>query len=137
MRKVSCGKLYEELAYLRKEITTLQRQKSELELRANEDFNQQLAEELAVLRDDKKAMQVQIAELQCRNSDLEGLSNQDGQCSLDVNQVNSHIEEIRQQAVAESERTKDHLGILQQQNDKLQREINELRRERTEQARNF
>mmetsp|Transcript_63386 Transcript_63386/g.175698 ORF Transcript_63386/g.175698 Transcript_63386/m.175698 type:complete len:929 (+) Transcript_63386:66-2852(+) len=130
VRKVSCGKLYEELAFLRKENMVLHRTCAELEQRANEEFSQQLADELAQLRQDNQALQNKNAELQCRIAEL---GKQESHDEL-IGSTELKLEELRQKQEAEAERNKDQLGILLHQNEKLNRELEDLRRERREQA---
>jgi len=132
LRKVSCGKLYEEVSYLRKENLVLQRTCAELVQRTNEELSEQLADELAQLRQDNKALQCRNVDLQCKNAEWD--YKQDALASTyDVEQMKAHLEELRQKHHSESERNQDQLRILMHQNDKLNQEIGELRRERREQ----
>jgi len=126
MRKVSCGKLYEELAFLRKENTVLARSVTELEQRANEEFPQQLAEELAQLRQDNQALQNSNSELRHTISEYDEHSCHDALLST----TEIKLEELRQKQEAEAERNKDQLGLLLHQNEKLNRELEDLRRGR-------
>jgi len=130
-RKVSCGKLYEELAYLRKENMFLQKKVQELEQRANEEQNQQLSDELAEAREAHKAADANNAELLGRIKELE--QRDPLMCTVDMEkQVNNHLAELKQTQEAENERNKDQLEILMHQNEKLNRELDDLKRERRE-----
>mmetsp|Transcript_79909 Transcript_79909/g.154425 ORF Transcript_79909/g.154425 Transcript_79909/m.154425 type:complete len:546 (+) Transcript_79909:73-1710(+) len=131
VRKVSCGKLYEELAYLRKENMMLQRTCQELEQRANEEHSQQLSDELAEIREADKAKDANISELHSRIKELERRDVLVSTVHMEQ-QVNNHLAELRQTQEAENERNKDQLGILMHQNEKLNRELDDLKRERRE-----
>jgi hypothetical protein len=136
--EVSCGKLYEELAFLRKDNLKLQRTVQELEQRANEEHSQQLSNELSEAKQAHQATDVKNSELITQNSELlkriQELEQRDSlTCTVDMEQqVNNHLAELRQTQEAEIERNKDQLEILMHQNEKLNRELDDLKRERRE-----
>jgi len=125
--KVSCGKLYEELAFLRKENAVLNRTRTELEQRANEEIPQQLADEVVKLRTENQALETTNCELRDRISEYA----EHNTChDALMGTTEMKLEELRQKQAAEAERNKDQLNILLHQNEKLNHELEEIRRER-------